>query len=124
MFSTTADEDEAHYLAAFLNSNQANVAMKPFQSSGLFGARDVHRKILDVPLPRFTPANAQHQALAALGREAAATVAAYVARTGLTGTDYVVGKVRREIRQTILAGVLPRIDAALAALLPGAGAPA
>ncbi|MDO7884964.1 hypothetical protein [Hymenobacter cheonanensis] len=115
---STYNEEEAQYLAAFLNSNQANEAMKPFQSTGLFGARDVHRKILDVPLPRFSATNPQHQALAALGREAAAAVAAYVAGSGVAGTDYAVGKVRRHLRQVVLAEVLPRIDAALAALLP------
>ncbi len=116
VFATT-NEEEAHYLSAFLNSNQANEAMKPFQSTGLFGARDVHRKILDVPLPRFSAANSQHQALATLGREAAAAVAAYVTESGIARTDYVVGKVRRHLRQVVLAEVLPRIDAALAALL-------
>jgi hypothetical protein len=119
----TSSEEEAHYLSAFLNSNQANEEMKPFQSTGLFGARDVHRKILDVPLPRFSAANGQHLALSGLGREAAAAVAAYVADSGVARTDYAVGKVRREIRQTVLAGLLPRIDAALAALLPAAPAP-
>ncbi|WP_216679550.1 N-6 DNA methylase [Hymenobacter siberiensis] len=118
----TSNEEEAHYLSAFLNSNQANEDMKPFQSTGLFGARDVHRKILDVPLPRFSAANAQHQVLAALGREAAAAVAAYVAESGVARTDYAVGKVRRHLRQVVLVELLPQIDAALANLLPGASA--
>lgn len=63
-------------------------------------------------------ANAQHQALAALGREAAAAVAAYVAASGVAGTAYAVGQVRRHLRQVVLAGLLPRPDAPLAALLP------
>lgn len=118
----THNEAEAYYLAAFLNSDWANEAMKPFQSTGLFGARDVSRKILDVPLPRFSSANAQHQALAALGREAAAAVADYVTETGVARTNYAVGQVRRHLRQVVLADLLPQIDAALAALLPGAAA--
>lgn len=69
---------------------------------------------------RFAPSTPQHQALAALGREAAVAVAAYVAASGVARTDYAVGKVRRHLRQVVLAGLLPRIDAALAALLPAA----
>ena len=48
----------------------------------------------------------------------AAAVAAYVAASGVAGTDYAVGQVRRHLRQVVLAELLPRIDAALAALLP------
>ena len=114
----THNEAEAYFLAAFLNSDWANEQMKPFQSTGLFGARDVSHKILDVPLPRSNPAGAQHLALATLGHEAAAAVATYVAASGVAGTPCVVGQVRRHLRQVVLAGLLPRIDAALGALLP------
>lgn len=61
-------EEPAYYLVAFLNSDYANLAMKPFQSSGLFGARDVSKKILDVPLPRFSLSNPDHVLLAQLGK--------------------------------------------------------
>lgn len=115
---TTNSEEEAYYLLAFLNADEPNKLMKDFQSSGLFGARNVHRKILDVPLPRFSASDPQHRALAALGREAAAAVAAYVAESGVARTDYVVGQVRRHLRQVVLAALLPRIDDALGALLP------
>ena len=52
-------------------------------------------------------------------KKPAEAVAAYVAESGVATTDYAVGKVRRHLRQVVLAGLLPRIDAALAALLPG-----
>ena len=49
----THNENEAHYLASILNSSIPNLLMKDFQSKGLFGARDVHKKILDVYFPKF-----------------------------------------------------------------------
>jgi hypothetical protein len=39
-------QNEAHYVAAFLNSRFANNLIKEFQSKGLMGARDVHKTIL------------------------------------------------------------------------------
>lgn len=49
----THDPDEAFYLAAILNSSIPNTLMKDFQSKGLFGARHVSKKILDIPFPQF-----------------------------------------------------------------------
>jgi hypothetical protein len=91
--------------------------MKPFQSSGLFGPRDVHRKILDIPLPEYDPANTDHQALAALGAKAAAKAAQWVRDAGvrnLSGRD--LGRVRSQLRQH-LAGELAAIDHVLARIL-------
>ena len=116
-FFNAASEDEAYYLLAFLNANEPNKLMKDFQAAGLFGPRAVHRKILDVPLPRYAARDPRHQQLAALGRQAAAAVAAYVTTSGIAGTEYNVGQVRRYLRQEILAGLLREIDATLAALL-------
>lgn len=66
-FSTT-NRDEAVYLTTFLNSNFANKAIKDFQSTGLFGHRDVHKKILELPLPQFDKENKIHLQLAKLGQ--------------------------------------------------------
>ncbi|TAL39361.1 MAG: restriction endonuclease [Alphaproteobacteria bacterium] len=63
----TTTEDEANYVCSFLNSNAPNELIKAFQSKGLFGARHVHKKILDVPLPKFDPRNEDHLELASLG---------------------------------------------------------
>lgn len=113
----THDPDEAAYLAAFLNSDAANEAMKPFQSSGLFGARDVSRKILDVPLPRFDAANPLHIELVAQAQTCAAAVAHYIEQQHLATQEYNVGKVRLYIRQTLLRPELVAIDALLRKLL-------
>ena len=58
---------EANYLAAILNSDIVNEAIKPFQSMGLLGERDIHKKVLDLPIPVFDGNDEQHSNLADLG---------------------------------------------------------
>lgn len=48
---------EADYLAAVLNSEVVNEAIKPFQSTGLMGERDIEKKVLDWPIPLFRADN-------------------------------------------------------------------
>ncbi|HLA29160.1 MAG TPA: N-6 DNA methylase [Syntrophales bacterium] len=74
----THDPEEAYYLTAVLNSAIPNALMKDFQSKGLFGARDVHKKILDVYFPKFDKNNTAHRTLAAFGRAAHEKTAAYL----------------------------------------------
>ena len=62
----TENLQEAYYVTAFLNSNTPNELMKDFQSRGLFGARDVHKKILDIYYPKFNKKNNAHIQLAEL----------------------------------------------------------
>ena len=65
---------EAEYLTAILNSQVVNAAIKPFQSMGLMGERDIHKKALDLPIPRYKD-EARHRDLAALGAKARAQAA-------------------------------------------------
>ncbi|MGI8470447.1 MAG: Eco57I restriction-modification methylase domain-containing protein [Pyrinomonadaceae bacterium] len=62
----TYNLDEAHYLTAILNATFVNESMKDFQTKGLFGARDVSSKILDVYFPRFSASDSRHLQLARL----------------------------------------------------------
>lgn len=71
-WAAVSDPEEAHYLAAVLNSGAANAAIKPFQSAGLLGERDIHKKLLDLPIPIFDAKNQDHSKLAALGSAARA----------------------------------------------------
>lgn len=89
---------EAHYVAAVLNSRAVNAAIKPFQSRGLLGERHVHKKVLDLPIPHFDPANLQHASIAVLG-EAARTVAVDLQATGaLVGA---LAQQRMLVRETV-----------------------
>jgi hypothetical protein len=61
---------EAHYVVAVLNSQTANEIIKPFQSTGLMGERDIEKKLLELPIPTFDHRNPKHNALADLGHSA------------------------------------------------------
>lgn len=74
----TNDEDEAHFLAAFLNAAAPNRVIKSFQSRGLFGPRDVHKKILEVPLSKYDPGNDRHTRIVELSRECAERTEQYL----------------------------------------------
>ena len=52
--------------------------MKDFQTKGLFGARDVHKKILDIFYPKFDEANEMHQQLTALSQTAHEKASQYI----------------------------------------------
>lgn len=67
--------EEAAYLAAVLNSETVNRRIKPFQSTGLLGERDVHKKLLELPIPPYDDGNRDHKELAYLGESARATAA-------------------------------------------------
>lgn len=64
------NKKEAYYLSALLNSSIPNLLMKNFQAKGLFGARHVSKKILDIYFPRFDENNETHIKLAELSEQA------------------------------------------------------
>jgi len=61
-------EDEAHYLAAVLNSTIINEFIKPMQPKGEFGERHICKKPLELPIPEYNSRNSIHRRLAELGR--------------------------------------------------------
>ena len=67
-----------YYLTSILNSNTPNELMKDFQARGLFGARDVHKKILDIYFPSFDETNEVHLKLAELSETAHKKAAKYL----------------------------------------------
>ncbi len=112
----TEDADEAHYLAAFLNADAPNLMIKDFQSRGLFGARDVNKAILEVPLAAYDGANAAHRKLSEAGREAATEAQAWLsAQVAAAAGEAMpsVGQLRRALRAH-LAARLAEIDGLLA----------
>jgi len=64
------NDEEAYYLVAVLNSSILNELIKPMQTKGESGERDIHKKLLEFPIPRYDPSNEVHRKLAELGRKA------------------------------------------------------
>ncbi len=109
------DEAEARYLAAVLNSRCLDEAITDLQSRGLWGARDVHKKVLDLPIPLFDPSDRDHARLAEIGRECAAKVRHWVRSSG-PGHTKSTGLLRRRVRE-ILADELRHIDSIVRPML-------
>ena len=117
----TSDLYEAYYLAAILNSAAPNKMMKDFQSRGLYGARDVHKKILDIYWPLFESNNDLHMNLARLSENAHVKASEFLAldpaRQNLTPRH--LGRLRLEIKQH-LKNELREIDALVETLIGAA----
>jgi methylase of polypeptide subunit release factors len=74
----TNSKTEAHYLCSIFNSTVPNAMMKDFQAKGLFGARHVHKKILDVYFPKFNEKSKAHKQLALLSELAHKKIKIYL----------------------------------------------
>ncbi len=74
----TSNPNEAFYISSILNSSVPNEMMKEFQTRGLFGVRDIHKKILDIYFPRFDGSNEIHLKLAELSKSAHRKAAKYL----------------------------------------------
>jgi hypothetical protein len=90
----TKDEMEVHYLCAFLNAPYVDEAIKPHQTRGQWGERDIHRRPFEVvPIPKFDPKDERHQKLAELSEECHQKVA----KLSLKGKS--IGFLRNRVRE-------------------------
>lgn len=111
----TDNEDEAYFMAAFFNSETPNLLIKDYQSRGLFGARDVSKTILEIPLSKYNENNDTHHALSDLGKKCAIQAQTYV-ENYVNAKDYSIGKVRVELKKH-LSTELDKIDVLVKQLL-------
>ena len=96
----TNNADEAYFLVGFLNSGVPNLIIKDFQSRGLFGPRHVHKKILEVPFPRFDPQDGLHQQLASLSKEATEQASSFLSMADLSDiSTHRLGNLRLEVKE-------------------------
>jgi hypothetical protein len=95
----TSDEDEGHYLTALLNAPSLDAAIKPHQTRGSYGERDIHRRpfeVLPTPIPPFDPRDPRHERLAKLSRQCHQRVA----HMELSQTRR-IDRLRKEVRETL-----------------------
>ena len=112
-WSSCSTKAEADYLTAFLNSEAVNRAIKPFQSMGLMGERDIHKKVLDLPFPAYKPTLSKHRHLARLGAQARARTAALIPEVELPSS---LAR-RRKIVRDHLDALAQEIDGIVRTLL-------
>jgi len=99
---------EGFYLVSVLNSPVINMMIKPMQSRGLWGPRDIHKKVLELPIPQFDEGNGVHIALAKLGEECTEKVKVWL-DSGGQGKVKSIGKLRGMVRE-MLKDELAQID--------------
>ena len=91
--------NEANYLQAIINSDVLQAAVTPLMSKGQFGARDLHKHLWKLPIPKFDPIQELHLAIAEAGATAAAGAGEKLAELREKRTDKLsVTIVRRELR--------------------------
>jgi hypothetical protein len=110
-----SDPNEDHYVVAVLNSATANQAIKPFQSTGLMGERDIEKKLLELPIPVFNPEDTAHRKLSELGA-AAMTCAQEAFKSSGFPANGLLARQRAFVR-THLEAEMQEIDDLVAKLL-------
>ncbi len=107
-FSELFEKNEAFFLVAFFNSPLIDKRIKPMQSRGLWGPRDIHKKPLELPIPQFDSDNRIHLRLAELGERCSEKVERWLTGGGV-GSVKSIGRLRGMVRQ-MLKGELEEID--------------
>lgn len=100
----TDHHDEALYVTALLNSPIVDSLIKPMQSRGLWGERDIHKKVLELPLPKFNPENEMHLQLVELSKEAQKKVNKLIPELELRYSG--IGRMRQILKSEISAEIL------------------
>lgn len=93
----TDNSNEANYLCAFLNSKTIDQLIKPTQTHGLWGYRDIHKRPLSLPIPLFNAMNKDHLRLAELGELCSTKVKSLTANLKYSK----IGKIRTDIRNSL-----------------------
>lgn len=101
-------EDEAYYLAAMLNAPLIDGMIKPMQTRGQWGPRDICKKVLELSIPQFKTSDSRHLRLTELGKECSQKVADWV-QSGGAGEIKSIGKLRAMVRE-MLGEELKEID--------------
>jgi len=101
----TDDPKEAGYLAALLNSPSVNDLIKPMQARGLWGPRDIHKKVWELPIPQFNRRDKAHLRLAESAESCAGKVKGMVSALkesfeGVRGPR-VIGRARAAVRKAL-----------------------
>jgi hypothetical protein len=108
----TESEDEAHYICAILNSRFLDQLIKPLQTKGKFGPRDIHKRPLLFPIPEFDPQSAEHIELSNISKQSHEKVKQELSSINTTS----IGVIRKKLRK-MLEEYLINIDIKVERLL-------
>ena len=103
----TENQKEADYLVAVLNSRTVDTLIKPMQARGLWGPRDITKKVWELPIPQFNPEDRAHLRLAEIAEACAEKVTEMVpALKGLFKDlrgPHAIGRARTAVRNALKA---------------------
>jgi hypothetical protein len=103
-----SDLKEANYLTSILNAPKVDELVTPMQTRGQWGPRDIHKKVLELPIPQFDVENPVHLHLAKLADQCEKKVNDWLDR-GAYGQVKSIGRLRQMVRQ-MLKDELAEID--------------
>jgi type I restriction-modification system DNA methylase subunit len=110
----TTEQREANYLVALLNSPTIDALIKPMQARGLWGPRDIHKKVWELPIPEFNQKDKGHLCLAEIAEACAEKVKGMVPSLKDLFKDvrgpHAIGRARTAVREA-LKDELAEIDA-------------
>jgi hypothetical protein len=107
-------EDHALYLAGVLNSSIVNEAIKPWQTRGQQGERDITRRPFEVcPIPVFDPKQRLHRKIAEVAGEARAEMLRWRSKIGGNAAQ------ARQAARKVIQAELDQLDPLVAELLNG-----
>ena len=95
---TCSDLKEAHYLVSVINSGLLYELVRPLMSKGQYGARDLHKHLWRLPIPKFDSHEPLHLALSEAGQAAEEGVAEQLAKLHREREDVTYRIARRELR--------------------------
>ena len=105
-------EEEAQYLVGILNSEVVNMAIKPLQTQGLQGERDIHRRPFEAcNIPLFDQKSKRHLRIAELAKECRTRLLPLVPKM-----DASVAKMRGEARE-LVTDIMTKTNDEVVALL-------
>jgi len=108
---------EAHFLAAFLNSDFVLEAIKEWMTRGLLGRRDIHTRPLDVPWPEFDRGNQVHRSLVEASKHLSGLATAEL-EGGLV-RPAATGRLRVWLRTRLPSSDLQAVEAMVSSLSKG-----
>jgi hypothetical protein len=109
-FFETEDENEASFLSAVLNSPTIDRLIKPMQSQGLWGPRDICMKVWELPIPVYSEQKSAHRELAEIGIACAKRVEKIIPELNTKDvTPGKIGRLRSQVRER-LSDELKEID--------------
>jgi len=116
----TYDQKEADYLVAVLNSPTIDTLIKPMQARGLWGPRDITKKVWELPIPQFDSEDKAHLRLAEIAEACAEKVKEIVPELKKLFKDLrgprAIGRARTAVREA-LNEELSEIDGIVAHIL-------